>query len=121
MVRTYTTIPNAQTSDFFVCLPDSSVRLGDRSSMAIHRAEPFTPVVEFVVDEDVIMRDMPKSASSGMAESDIRMLSWEYGVVISDNWDVMGGSIDILRFLNLNARHLDCEDSRGRQQSLWPG
>lgn len=70
------TIPYAQTSVCAVCLPTSRVSFafGVRSSIAIHLAEPFIPVVVFAEDVDM-QRDMPKSASSGTPESDINTLS----------------------------------------------
>lgn len=62
-----------------MCLPDAPCSLGERSSKAIHRAEPFAPVVEDVEDDEVMRRDIPKSANRGQNESDIRILSLDEG------------------------------------------
>lgn len=67
------TIPNAQISVCIVCLVSLSSSL--KSSKAIHLVEPFA-FVEVVPEVVVIIRDMPKSASNGSAESDIKMLSY---------------------------------------------
>lgn len=74
-------MPYAQTSVSLVCSADfvleaAASKLTFRSSIAIHRVEPFTLVVlVLTVMVAVMRREIPKSESRGVPKAEMRTFS----------------------------------------------
>ncbi len=76
-LRTYITIPKAQTSDFLVGI--EVVCFISKSSNAVHLAVPLAdilPVPHIVAIEADIIYETPKSAIKGWYKSEMRMFCW---------------------------------------------